>query len=74
MNPFKIGDVVRFKRNWKQIIEDNSYGYNVERLIRIKDKDLKVERISENMVHTTPNENYRFYYNMLEYAKEENEI
>ena len=74
MKHFKIGDTVRFKRDWKQIIKDNDYGYKEERLDRIKDKDLKVVRISGNMVHTKPNEDYRFYYNMLEYAKEDNEI
>ena len=72
---FKIGDKVRLKSNWKQINADCDFRYKVSTLEQQeRTGDMIVTETDHSFANVTPDIGYRYRYELLELAKEENEI
>mgnify|MGYP006364193475 FL=1 len=75
MKPFEKGDKVRLKQDWLQINEKYVLNYGVKKLREQEGLgDMIITKVFQGYVNVTPDIGYRYRFELLEHAKEENEI
>lgn len=72
-NQFKVGDRVVFKPNWEELRK--IYGCTESVIKRQMGKgEMVVDNVYDNWVEVEPDIGYRFRYEMLQLAREVNEV